>query len=140
MSPVALFALLNKVADKALAYIPDPVQKAAAQREILAMQDGAEARELAAAVELSRQQAETNTAEAASGDKYTARWRPTIGYVLAAALAFHYLINPLFLWLAAFFAPEITAPAIALDEGLWALMTGMLGLAGWRTLDKIKGV
>ena len=134
-----LFALLSKAAEKALAFIPDPVQKAKAQLDILSLQDAAEARTLSAAVELSKQQNDINQTEAASADPYTSRWRPTIGYVMALALAFQYLINPMLLWVAAFTGSDIQAPDISLDEHLWELMLGLLGLAGWRTLDKIKG-
>lgn len=94
--------------------------------------------QLAAAVTLVQGQLSVNQAEASSGDPYTSRWRPTIGYVLGAALAFQYVINPLMLWAAAYFGSSITPPQIGMDEHLWELITGMLGLAGWRTLDKIK--
>ena len=134
-----LFALLSKAAEKALAFIPDPVQKAKAQLDILSLQDGAEARTITAAVDLSKQQSDINASDSQSGDPYTRRWRPTIGYIIAAILAFQYLINPILLWFAAFSDTQVTPPAIAMDGVMWELITGMLGLAGWRTLDKIKG-
>jgi hypothetical protein len=37
------------------------------------------------------------------------------------------------------FNTGVEPPNIALDEHLWELILGMLGMAGWRTLDKVKG-
>lgn len=89
--------------------------------------------------QLTLAQLEVNKAEAQSSDPYTSRWRPTVGYVIAAALAFQYVLNPLLMWGAAITGSQISVPQIGLDDHLWELMAGMLGLAGWRTLDKIKG-
>lgn len=138
MAP-ALLALLSQAAEKVLSFIPDPEQRAKAQMDILALQDSAEARALTAAVELSKQQSDINASDSKSDDPYTRRWRPTVGYIIAGILAFQYLVNPLLLWVAAFSGSQITPPAIAMDGVMWELITGMLGLAGWRTLDKIKG-
>ena len=63
-----------------------------------------------------------------------AGWRPAIGWVCAAALAFNYVIRPV----AIAIHPAIVLPA--LDDSLWQLMAGMLGLGGLRTFEKVKGV
>ena len=115
----------GKVLDR---IIPDPAQKAAAQIELLKM---AQAGELA--------QIDVNKAEAASGSAYAAGWRPTIGYICAAALAYQYVVAPLgmALWVLTGH-PAVEIPK--LDDTLWQLLAGMLGLSGLRSFEKIKGV
>ena len=84
-------------------------------------------------------QLEINKAEAASNDWFRAGWRPLIGYICAAALGWNYVVKPLFIWACAIWFPSVTPPAIALDENLWQLIFGMLGLGGLRTFEKLKG-
>lgn len=131
MSLAAFIPILGPLIDKLVDRIPDPNERAREKQRI-------ESELLAAATAQQSQQAEINKVEAASADPYTSRWRPTIGYVVGAALAFHYILNPLILWGAALFGSDIQPPNISLDDHLWELILGMLGLAGWRTLDKVK--
>lgn len=116
--------------------IPDPAQAADAKLRALELAQRGELAALDADLRLALGQMEVNKAEAATDDNYTRRWRPTVGYVLGAALAFHYLINPLMLWAAALSGWDVRPPQITLDEHLWELMAGVLGMAGWRTFDK----
>lgn len=132
----ALIPLLGTVLEKVL---PDPQAATDAKIKLLEMAQKGDETLLSFAEKMSTAQNEVNKAEASSGNVYAASWRPTIGYVIAFALAFHYIINPLLMWAAVSFGSEITPPNIALDDQLWELIMGMLGMAGWRTLDKIKG-
>jgi len=65
---------------------------------------------------------------------FVAGWRPFIGWISGLALAYQYLIRPFM----AAFLPQYTFPG--LDENLWQLMTGMLGLGAYRTFEKYQGV
>jgi hypothetical protein len=132
----ALIPVIGTVIDK---IFPNANEAAQAKLKLFELEQAGQLKELDAQVQLAVGQMEINKVEAASSDPYTSRWRPTIGYVLAIALGFQYILNPLITWGAAIWAPEITPPNIWLDEHLWELISGMLGLAGWRTLDKIKG-
>ena len=77
----------------------------------------AEAAQLAAQVAIIQGQLDTNRAEASSPSGFTSGWRPA-GIVLD---------HPL--------------PALpGIDDNLWQLMLGMLGLGGLRTFEKTKGV
>ena len=127
---------ITSVLDKVL---PDPKAAADAKIKMMELVQSGELAQMNAIKEINLAQIKVNELEAASVDPYTSRWRPSIGYVLCAALAFQYIINPLIVWTAALWFPEVTPPDINLDEHLWELMLGMLGLAGWRTLDKVKG-
>jgi hypothetical protein len=130
-----LIPAITGVLDKVL---PDPQAKAEAQLKMLEMAQKGELAALDADMKLALGQLEVNKVEAGTDDKFTRRWRPSIGYVLCAALAFQFLINPLIVWYAAIWQPGIVPPSIGLDDNLWELMFGILGMAGWRSLDKMK--
>jgi hypothetical protein len=117
-----------------------PDKKAAdeAKLQLLQMQQNGELKQLDAELQIVLGQIKINEAEANSTDSFRAGWRPTIGYVLAGALGFQYIINPLMTWAIPIFGWDFVAPTIALDNNMFELMFGMLGLAGIRTYEKIK--
>jgi hypothetical protein len=95
--------------------------------------------QLAAAVAMVQGQLDTNKAEAASPSGFTSGWRPAIGWVCASALACQYIARPLLAWGGIVTGhPFPQLPGI--DDNLWQLMLGMLGLGGLRTFEKSKGV
>ena len=93
--------------------------------------------QLAAAVSIVQGQLEINKAEAANPARFTSGWRPFIGWVCGAALACQYIARPLLAW-----AGIVTGHPLpdlpGIDDNLWQLMLGMLGLGGMRSLEKIK--
>ena len=98
----------------------------------------AEAAQLAAAVAIVQGQLDTNKAEAASPSPFTSGWRPAIGWVCALALACQYIARPMLMWYGAVAGHSWpTLPGI--DDNLWQLMLGMLGLGGLRTIEKVRG-
>jgi hypothetical protein len=131
----ALIPVLGSIFDR---IIPDPQAAAEAKLKAYEMAQRGELATLDADMRMALGQMEVNKAEAGTDDAYTRRWRPTIGYIMAAALAFHYIVNPLLLWAAALLGTSITPPAISLDENMMEIIFGILGLAGWRSLDKFK--
>lgn len=78
-------------------------------------------------------QAAINQAEAASPDKFISYWRPAVGWACVLALVYEFLARP-FLVVAGLNAPELQM------QDLIGLLVGMLGLAGARTVEKIRGV
>lgn len=99
----------------------------------------AEAAQLAAAVAIVQGQLDINKAEAGSSSPFTSGWRPAIGWVCAAALACQYIARPLLAWVGIVIGhPFPDLPGI--DDNLWQLMLGMLGLGGLRSFEKVKGV
>lgn len=109
-------------------FVPDPAQKTQAEAELrnaLQQWDAA--------------QSATNTAEAASADPFTSRWRPFIGWVCGSALAYQYVLAPIGVWFSQMIGHPVPTPP-KLDDSLWQLMVGMLGFGGLRTYEKIKGV
>ena len=94
----------------------------------------AEAAQLAAAVAIVQGQLDINKTEATNPSMLTSGWRPAIGWVCALAMCYQYLVRP---FITAFY-PALTFPG--LDENLWQLMMGMLGLGGLRTFEKVNNV
>jgi cytochrome c biogenesis protein CcdA len=131
-------AVINGVLGIITRIIPDKQAAAAAQLQVLQLNQAGEFKEIEAQVQLAAQQNTVNAAEAAGGG-YAAGWRPTIGYVCAAALAYYYVLHPVTAWALAIAGSAVKAPELVLDDHLWELMLGMLGLGGMRTWEKIKG-
>lgn len=94
--------------------------------------------QLAAAVQIVQGQLDINKAEAASASVFTSGWRPAIGWCCAAALVLQYLARPMLQWVGVVSGHDWpTLPGI--DDNLWQLMLGMLGLGGLRTIERVKG-
>lgn len=98
-----------------------------------------EAAQLAAAVAIVQGQLDTNKAEAASPSAFTSGWRPAIGWVCALALLVQYIGRPMLVWVGIVTGHPFP-PLPGIDDNLWQLMLGMLGLGGLRTFEKTKGV
>jgi hypothetical protein len=89
--------------------------------------------------QLAIEQVKVNAIEAASDDKFTKRWRPFIGWTCGTAFALHFVIFPVLNWFVVLFG----APAINIVFDMQSLMYalgGLLGLGGFRTFEKVKGV
>ena len=85
-------------------------------------------------------QLEINRTEAASGNAYAASWRPTIGYVCAASFAWTFVLQPFASCLLALYYGPQTPVLPQLDtNALMPVLLGMLGLAGARSYEKVRG-
>ena len=111
---------------------PDPAQAANAKLELLKLQQSGDLATMTA-------QTDINKEEAKSSSLFVSGWRPAIGWVCALALAYQYLVRPLGGTLAGVFGLTIP-PLPGLDDNLWQLMMGMLGMGGLRTFEKLQGV
>lgn len=121
-----LLSIVNK-------FVPDKAQAAQASAEIQ--------KELIAQIGASDvAQAGTNTAEAANNSLFVAGWRPAFGWVCVATAAWGYLLQPMFscFW-TAFTHQPAPVPAIDLDSIMF-ILSGLLGLGGMRTFEKVQGV
>ena len=118
-------ALINKL-------FPDPIQAADAKLKLLELQQNGELAIMTAQTDINKQ-------EAVNSSVFVSGWRPAIGWVCALALAYQYLFKPLMTW-GASVAGYNLPPMVGLDDNLWQLMMGMLGMGGLRTFEKIQGV
>lgn len=112
---------------------PDPTQRAAAQLELMKLQQSGELAQIAGQLEI-------NKVEAASSNVFVSGWRPFAGWVCGAALAYSFLVYPLLVWVCAIWAPTVTPPKLGNDGMLYELLFAMLGLGGLRSFEKFKGV
>ena len=108
--------------------IPDPQQR---QKAIAELYSSLQSSDLA--------QMEVNKAEASSGSVFVGGWRPFIGWICGLALFYQYLLSPLVMWGSYISGYPIPNPP-QLDEHLWELLFGMLGMGALRTFEKLKGV
>ena len=85
-------------------------------------------------------QVEINKIEASHRSIFVAGWRPFLGWSLSFAMAWHYVLAPLILFIAGFLGYQLPQlPAFDMASLMTVLM-GMLGLGGLRTVEKINGV
>jgi hypothetical protein len=111
---------------------PDPTQAAAAKLELLKLQQSGDLAQITGQLEI-------NKVEAANSSVFVAGWRPAIGWVCALALFYQYLVRPIAQGAFAA-AGHPLPPLVGLDDNLWQLLLGMLGLGGLRTYEKVQGV
>lgn len=135
MSILALIPIVSQVLDK---IFPDKDAADAAKLKLLEMQQTGELASLSAAVELAKAQTEVNKVEAGSDGAYKGGWRPAIGYVCAIALAYNYVLYPLMVFILAYTIPDVKVPESVIDDNLWELIMGMLGLGAMRSWEKTK--
>ncbi len=115
---------------------PDPAQRDAAKLEMLRMQQSGELAKLAADTDLAKAQIAVNQAEAANQALFVSGWRPAIGWCCAAAVGYTYILAPAVVFGAQVYG--IVPPKLpVLDNNLYELMLGMLGLTAARTWEKV---
>jgi len=86
------------------------------------------------------QQIEVNKIEAASSSLFVAGWRPFVGWVGAAALAYASIIEPISRFVATvIYAYTGVFPVINTEITLQILLA-LLGLGSMRSFEKSKGV
>lgn len=124
----ALLPVANTVIDRV---IPDKQAAETAKREMQL--------ELVNNInDIAKAQIEVNKTEAAHRNVFVAGWRPFIGWVCGAAFAYHFVLQPILIFTLA--AAGITVALPSFDMGaLMTVLTGMLGLGGLRTFEKMKG-
>lgn len=79
-----------------------------------------------------------NKQEAAHKSPFVAGWRPSIGWVCSASLAFNYLVVPVSNAVLTHFGAATITPLP--NEEMMPVLYGLLGLGAYRTFEKVKGV
>jgi roadblock/LC7 domain-containing protein len=125
----ALLPALGTLIDR---LIPD---RAAAERAKAEM----EQQLVTAANAAAMAQVEVNKVEAAHSNVFVAGWRPSIGWVCAAGLAWAFVLAPIASWALVVLGIKAELPAIHTDY-LLELVLAMLGIGGLRTFEKLRGV
>ena len=118
--------LLDKV-------IEDKDQKAKLAHELATMAD-----KLAHEQQLA--QIEVNKAEAASGSLFKGGWRPFIGWICGIAFCYHFVVQPIIIFVVALVGVNIPDLPNFNMNTLLTVLGGMLGIGGLRTYEKQKGL
>lgn len=92
------------------------------------------------AQELAKGQLEINKAEAQHKSIFVAGWRPFIGWTCGVALAWHFVLAPVTMFLCAYIGVAIPELPTFDMGSLMTVLMGMLGLGGLRTYEKQKGL
>ena len=128
-----LDALIGPVTGLLDKFIEDKDQKAKLAHEIATMSEKH-------AQELAKGQLEVNKVEAGHRSRFVAGWRPFIGWICGAALAWHFVVAPLLTFVFAYLGADLPQlPSFDMDA-LMTVLLGMLGLGGLRTFEKAKGL
>ena len=121
---------VSKILDKA---IPDQDLKRKLSHEIATMSEK-HAQDLALA------QIEVNAAEAASGSLFKGGWRPFVGWVCGVAFCYHFILQPVIIFIVALIGMDIPdLPSFEMGT-LLTVLGGMLGIGSLRTYEKQKGL
>lgn len=144
----AIGAALPSIADTAKVLVerlvPDPNAKAGAQAEI---EQALAAREVAivnATMEIAKAQTQVNLVEAQGNDRFSARWRPSVGWICAAGFGYQFVLAPVLTWstnlVGVIIGAQIPpAPMLSIND-LMVVLTGILGLGALRTTERVQGV
>lgn len=130
--------IIAKVVDRILPQ--DPEKAAAAQLELLKLQQSGELAQLTADTDLAKAQIGVDTEEAKSINWFVAGARPFILWTCGVGLLYAALGEPLARFIATVgFHYTGAFPVLNTDITL-QLLFGLLGLGGYRTVEKLKGV
>ena len=140
MNPLLLSGLFDLGKGLIDRLFPDPAAKAAAQLELLRMEQTGALAQLASETDLAKLQVQVNLEEAKSSNWFVAGWRPFIGWTCGCGLAYVSIIEPLARFSAqVWFHYTGSFPIIDTTITMQVLL-GMLGLAAARTVEKVKNV
>ena len=85
-------------------------------------------------------QIEVNKLEATHASVFVAGWRPFCGWICGSGLAYHFILQPLLVFVVTVVKWQVP-PLPVFDMGtLTTVLLGMLGLGGLRSFEKVKDV
>lgn len=128
-----LAALVGPIAGLLDKFIPDAGEKARLAHEIATMAER-QAHEIALA------QIEVNKEEAKSDQLFKSGWRPFIGWTCGIAFAYHFVGQPILVFLLTVSGTDVPKLPDFDMTSLITVLGGLLGLGTLRTFEKYKGV
>lgn len=131
-----LFDIAGKVFDK---IFPDPKQAAEAKLKMFELQQAGELKVLEAETALATGQMKINEIEAGSESFFKSGWRPAVGWICVFGLFYQFVFLPFATFFLALYEIRAVMPAMDLNT-LMTLLFGLLGLGGYRTIEKFKGL
>lgn len=135
---VPLLALLPAVGDILDKIFPDKTAAEAAKVRLVELAQQGELARLQSETQIATAQAEINKVEAASSNWFSSSWRPACGWICVLTIGFKYIGGPLLVMIGQATGHPVELPKIE-TEDLWPVLLGMLGLSGYRTIERVKG-
>jgi hypothetical protein len=130
MNPLVLAPVLEIGKSLIDRFLPDPEKKREAEAEFLRMAADGEFKQVIAQLEI-------NAREAQHPSLWVAGGRPFFLWIGGAGFGYAVLLQPMLTWLARIKGwPEPPLPDVDL---LWVVVSGLLGISGLRSVEKIKG-
>lgn len=112
-------------------FVPDPEKKAQAELELVKMAADGELKQIIAQLEI-------NAREAAHPNVFVSGGRPLFMWIGGFGFGYATIIQPILTWVARVKGwPE---PPDVNTDLLWVVITGLLGIGGLRSVEKVKGV
>lgn len=131
MNPLILGSVLEIGKSLLDRWIPDPEKKREAEMEMIRMAAEGELKQVIAQLEI-------NAREAQHPSVFVAGWRPFYGWAGGAGFIYATMLQPLLSWVATIKGWP-TPPTLNIDL-LWVVITGMLGIGGLRSFEKVRNV
>ena len=84
-------------------------------------------------------QIDVNKAEAQHRSIFVAGWRPFIGWICAVAMGYHFVLQPIIVFVLSANGVNYDLPEFDMGS-LMTIVMGILGLGGMRSFEKYKGI
>lgn len=133
-----LLDVLGPVISKVLDFIPDPKAKAEALAKAQEAAQEHEEKIITAFLASDQAQDAVNAEEAKNSNLFVSGWRPFLGWVFGSSFAWVFVVQPILMFILKAFGHPVELPTLDLSQ-MTPMVTGMLGLAGMRTYEKIQG-
>ena len=95
---------------------------------------------LSRAEAMARFQTSQNLVEAQHRTIFVAGWRPFIAWTIGIAMCMQFILFPTAQWIVYITTENLMPVPDIMNEYLWEVLVGMLGLGGLRTYEKQKGL
>jgi hypothetical protein len=138
VSPLLIGPLAEIVKSAIGRIFPDPAAQAEANFKLAVMVQNGQLAEMANDSSLLLAQIAVNKAEAESDSTFKGGWRPGVGWVCVAGLAWNFVARPAVTTVAALCGTPLDLPPADLSD-LMPLLVSLLGLGAYRTVEKLKG-
>lgn len=134
-----LVPFIGPLVDKLVGLIPDPAAREKARLEAEAQLVAQQDEMVKAFLASDQAQAATNSEEAKNSNLFISGWRPFLGWVFGGSFAWVFVVQPILSFILKAVGHPVELPVLDLSQ-MTPLVTGMLGLAGMRTYEKMQSV
>ena len=131
MNPLILGGVLELGKDLLNRFFPNEEERRKAEADFLKLAMDGELKQVIAQLEI-------NAREASHKSIFVAGWRPFFGWMGGLAFGYNVILQPVLVWYGQ--SKGWPIPPTVNSDLLWVVITGMLGIGGMRTYEKMNGV